>query len=537
MKNTDEPDNKKARLVLTTDNPDPNLDGIERNNSNISPPLINNSSKDNNSIGVIYNFYTNIIPTKDKFPSIGKIKTKEIEKTIMNDTNKMEGMKLNNDNQNNEMIGNGGKVIINSSENEKNCVIGKDNSITEDKKSNNSIINYPALEIKRAIKFNEVPNYLLIPGRITEECICKVIPQNIRDEITFAIDGGLVTDSNWNIDDGYLGKQCYIDKKRYKYIINEETGKPVKVEPYNFGNANIRRARLKNDRGSFIIERRQWLIYQENNNEKLRLIKRIYMAYRTPSNFPNIALLTYSWCDNFNHKKYLSLLEKVELLGAPTPPKIIQNEEPYFPNGDTIKYYRRWPLYSHQEITPEEAYAIILKKKEISKDLICHSVPQCYGDIGTFIIDNVHVKDPIIQRLDDGHSNWGGANDINIKYFKFDDEKKQILQLDIKSGIPSRLVNYDVKLYCRICRNNRGSGSFVRKMYLYFIRDWKKLAKCLPIVVVTYSFDEIDESIFDYADSLPPMICESRKYLNVDELPEVVDVDGVMEDGGDSSGF
>ncbi|CEF66906.2 Hypothetical protein SRAE_2000157200 [Strongyloides ratti] len=510
MKNTDEPDNKKARLVLTTDNPDPNLEGIDGNNTNNSPTFINIPSKDN-SIGVIYNFYTNIIPKSGTFSNIGKIKT-EIEKSILNDTNKMEGMKLNNDNQNNEMVGNGGKVINN--DNEKNCAIEKD-IIIEDKKLNSSI-NYPALELKRAIKFNEVPSYLLIPGRI----------------------GALVTDSNWNIDDGYLGKQCYIDKKRYKYIINEETGKPVKVETYSLENANIRRARLKNERGAFIIERRQWLIYQENSNEKLRLIKRIYMAYRTPPYFPNIALLTYSWCDNFNHKKYLSLLEKVELLGTSTAPKIMQNEEPYFPNGDAIKYYRRWPLYSHQEITPEEAYAIVLKKKEISKDLICHSVPQCYGDIGTFIIDNVHVTDPIIQRLDDGHTNWGGANDINIKYFKFDNENKQILQLDIKSGIPSRLVNFDVKLYCRICRNNRGSGSFVRKMYLYFIRDWKKLAKCLPVVVVTYSFDEIDESIFDYADSLPPMICESRKYLNIDDLSENTDRDGMMmEDGGDSPSF
>lgn len=508
------------------------MEGIDSNNTNISPTFINIPSKDN-SIGVIYNFYTNIIPKSDRFSSVGKIKTKEIEKSILNDTNKMEGMKLNNENQNNEMVGNGGKVINDG--NEKNCSIGKD-IITENKKLNNSI-NYSALEVKRAIKFNEVPNYLLIPGRISEENICKVIPQNIKDDITFAIEGALVTDSNWNIDDGYLGKQCYIDKKRYKYIINEETGKPVKVETYSFGNANIRRARLKNERGAFIIERRQWLVYQENTNEKLRLIKRIYMAYRTPSYFPNIALLTYSWCDNFSHKKYLSLLEKVELLGTSTAPKIIQNEEPYFPNGDAIKYYRRWPLYSHQEITPEEAYAIVLKKKEISKDLICHSVPQCYGDIGTFIIDNVHVTDPIIQRLDDGHSNWGGANDINIKYFKFDNENKQILQLDIKSGIPSRLVNFDVKLYCRICRNNRGSGSFVRKMYLYFIRDWKKLAKCLPVVVVTYSFDEIDESIFDYADSLPPMICESRKYLNIDDLSENTDKDGMVEDGCDSPSF
>uniref|UniRef100_A0A0N4ZH22 SET domain-containing protein n=1 Tax=Parastrongyloides trichosuri TaxID=131310 RepID=A0A0N4ZH22_PARTI len=513
MKNTEEPDNKKARLVLTTDKPSTNLEDIESKNTNISTFFDSDTKKRSKSEG-IYKFYTNILSMNGNFVNVDG---KEIEKTDekVSDIKKLDNIKPNCDDQSSITVNNGEKISTN----------GKD--LLEHKIVTN-FMNYPTIEVKKAIKFNEVPNYLLTPGYITEETICKDIPKNIKEDVTFAIEGALVIDSNWNIDDGYIGKQCFIDKKRYKYKLNEKTGKPEKIESYKLGNVGIRHARLNIEKNAFIIERRQWLLYQKNSNERLKLVKKIYIAYKTPPNFPNIALLSYGWYDNFNTKKFISHLETMDLLEKNLLPKVIKKEDPYFPSIDSIRYFRKWPLYSHQEITPEEAYSIVLMKKEISNDLICHSVPQCYGDIGTFIIDNVHLTDPILQRLDDGHDNWGGSNDVNIKYFKFDTENKQILQLNIRSDVPSRLINFDVKLYCRICRNNRGNGSFVRKMYLYFIRDWKKVAKCLPIVVVTYSFDEIDESIFDYADSLPPMICETRKYINVDESPDGFNRDNMM---------
>ncbi|KAF1759325.1 hypothetical protein GCK72_015790 [Caenorhabditis remanei] len=149
-----------------------------------------------------------------------------------------------------------------------------------------------------------------------------------------------------------------------------------------------------------------------------------------------------------------------------------------------------WPIFMDSSISLKDVVTLIsTDASEISKTLICDSIPQEFTNTGTFII---HLEEDLLKEeiCDDGLGTWNSAQMFVRKY---------IIGGGAGRPLQTNKNDHNLKIVCEqfLHPGTDTRGDFIRRIYTGFDKD----EHMIPYVVICYEWMGQPHPLTVYEDS------------------------------------